>query len=218
MARVRVRRALSAERRLQEAWAAQTREQLERAYLEAQTGPGGAGCSYGEDGWATARHPLLNGFASSGPWLDVGCANGYLLQTLPEWAREYGLNVEPHGLELIPTVAELARAGLPHLRNRIWTGDVMRWEPPKRFTTVTTMDDPVPPELFGALIKRLLEGFVVRGGRVIVSSYASSAADRAPCVDVAKALSSLGFVVLGEAEAAMSGRVVTRIAWMEAPR
>jgi hypothetical protein len=81
--RLVVTSARKTERALQEAWAAETREQLERTYLEARTGPEGSGCSYGEEGWAAARRLLLDGFASSGPWLDVGCANGFSSALVP---------------------------------------------------------------------------------------------------------------------------------------
>jgi hypothetical protein len=45
-----------------------------------------------------------------GSWLDIGCANGHLLVTLPLWAAERAITVTPHGLELLPVVASLARS------------------------------------------------------------------------------------------------------------
>jgi hypothetical protein len=108
---------------------------------------------------------------TDGSWLDVGCANAHLLVTLPAWAAERGVIIEPGGLELIPRVAELARSLHPDLADRIWTGSVMTWIPPYKFRYVTTPDDVVPPRRLEALIERLRAEFVEPGGRIIVSSY-----------------------------------------------
>ncbi len=46
-----------------------------------------------------------------GSLLDVGCANGYLMECLPRWTP---FDVEPYGLEISSDLAELARRRLPH--------------------------------------------------------------------------------------------------------
>jgi hypothetical protein len=109
-----------------------------------------------------------------GTWLDVGGANGHLLATLRAWCAERGISIEPYGLELLPALAELARSLQPGLADRIWTGSVMTWRPPRRFTYVTALDDQVPPGRLGDLVARLLAEFVEAGGRLIVSSYTDS--------------------------------------------
>jgi hypothetical protein len=130
----------------------------------------GAGCGRDVKGWEHVRRPLAEAFDRSGTWLDVGCANGYLLETLPAWLIERGITVEPFGLELIPTVADLARSRLPRLAERIYTGDVTEWEPPRRWMFVTVLTDAVPPSGLRSLVRRLLDRFVEPGGRLIVSS------------------------------------------------
>jgi len=87
---------------------------------------------------------------TDGTWFDVGCANGHLMVTLPVWAAEKGVTIEPYGLELLPRVADLARSLHPHLAESIWTGSVMSWSPPRRFHYVTALDDAVPAERLGA--------------------------------------------------------------------
>jgi hypothetical protein len=81
------------------------------------------------------------------------------------------VTIEPHGLELLPRVAELARSLRPQLASSIWTGSVMSWTPPRRFRYVTALDDAVPPDRLDVLVARLLHDFVAPGGRVIISSY-----------------------------------------------
>jgi hypothetical protein len=50
---------------------------------------------------------------------------------------------------------------------------VMRWSPPRRFTYVTALEDQVSPNRLGDLVGRLLDVFVERGGRLIISAYAN---------------------------------------------
>jgi hypothetical protein len=108
-----------------------------------------------------------------GSWLDVGCANGFLLATLPTWCAERDVTIEPYGLELLPRVADLARQLHTELADRIWTGSVMQWTPPRRFTYVTALEDQVPPSRLGDLVERLLSVFVEPRGRLIISAYAN---------------------------------------------
>jgi hypothetical protein len=155
-----------------EAWDQRTAERLERAYLAAGAGPGGSGSTETSEGaWRAKRQHLCAPMDGDGAWLDVGCANGHLLATLPAWCAERSVRIEPSGLELIPALAEVARSLHPGLADRIWTGSVMTWTPPRRFTYVTALDDQVPAGRLGDLVARLLGEFVEPGGRLIVSSY-----------------------------------------------
>lgn len=153
-------------------WDQRTAVLLEDAYVAAGPGPGGAGCQeLSEGAWRAKREHLAVPMDEDGTWLDVGCANGHLLATLPAWAGERGVTIDPHGLELLPRVAELARSLHPRLAGSIWTGSVMSWTPPKRFRYVTVPDDAVPPDRLGTLVGYLLDGFLAPGGRLIISSY-----------------------------------------------
>lgn len=165
-------------------WDRRTAALLEDAYVAAGAGPGGSGSSDPSEGaWRAKRQHLAVPMDEDGTWLDVGCANGHLLATLPGWAAERGVTVEPHGLELLPRVAELARALHPRLAASIWTGSVMSWVPPQRFRYVTVLDDAVPPGRLDALVARLLDGFVAPGGRLIVSSYTNAGQPPRPLFD-----------------------------------
>jgi hypothetical protein len=128
-----------------DAWDARTRELLEAAYIEAGDGPRGSGSGHASVGdWRAKRQHLSAPMDRDGSWLDVGCANGFLMATLPSWCAERDVNIEPYGLELLPRVADLARALQPELVGRIWTGSVMQWTPPRRFSYVTAIEDQVP--------------------------------------------------------------------------
>ena len=71
-------------------------------------------------------------------------------------------------------VADLARELHPRLADRIWTGSVMSWSPPRQFTYVTALEDQVPPHRLSDLVDRLLDLFVEPDGRLIVSAYANN--------------------------------------------
>lgn len=126
-------------------------------YLGAGAGPGGSGSSEtSEAPWRAKRQHLCVPMDGDGAWLDVGCANGHLLATLPAWCGERGLRIEPYGLELLPGLAQLARSLHPELADRIWTGSVMTWKPSRRFRYVAALEDHVPPGRLADLVAHLL--------------------------------------------------------------
>jgi len=62
----------------------------------------------------------------------------------------------------------VARRRLPAWADRIFTGNISDWRPPKRFTYVRTGLEYVAPGRGPALVARLLAGAVAPGGRLIV--------------------------------------------------
>lgn len=118
--------------------------------------------------WREARSLVLDAVPAGGSLLDVGCANGYLMECLDAWARERGLELTLYGLELDPELADAARRRLPEWAERIYTGNVSEWTPPRRFTYVRTGLEYVAPGSEAALLARLLREVVEPGGRVLV--------------------------------------------------
>jgi hypothetical protein len=137
-----------------DAWNAETRRLLERAYLTAQDPRAGSGFRGDEARWERARKPILGAIDRDGALLDVGCANGLLMESLVAWAGEEGYSIEPYGLDLIEPVAALARRRLPRWSQRIFAGDVMAWTPPFRFDFVRTELECVLPDRRKALVER----------------------------------------------------------------
>ncbi|HSL60124.1 MAG TPA: hypothetical protein VK866_19915 [Acidimicrobiales bacterium] len=196
------------------AWDQRTAARLEAAYVAAGAGPGGSGSTDPSEGaWRAKRQHLAVPMDADGTWLDVGCANGYLLATLPTWAAERGIAIEPHGLELLPAVADLARTLLPSLAERIWTGSVMSWTPPMRFRYVTVVDDVVPPARLGDLVGHLLHRCMEPGGRLIVSSYTNTGEEpRALVAD----LTAVGYRPDGVIHIDRPGRAPLLTVWLDA--
>jgi SAM-dependent methyltransferase len=132
---------------------------------------GGSGASGDMAYWEARRRVIANAFGRDGTWLDVGCANGLLMATLPKWVAENGHAIEAYGLELGAKIAERARIRYPQLAERVWTGNVMSFEPPIRFDFVTALSDAVAPNRCVAMVERIARLYLKKGGRVILSCY-----------------------------------------------
>jgi SAM-dependent methyltransferase len=174
---------------------------LERLYLAAPTAVGGSGFTGTPDEWRAAREPITDAIEHDGTFLDLGCANGLLMESVQTWCRERGIEVEPYGVDLVPGLAQRARERLPRWADRIWLGDAATWAHPdgQRFDYVHTL-------LFAnvreadrrSALTRQLEQLVVPGGRLLVSAYVRGTAhDRT----AAQVLAGLGFDVAGESRA-----------------
>jgi len=57
--------------------------------------------------WEETRRLFVRALHRDGDLLDVGCANGLLLETLIVWAREEGFVIRPHGIDLVPELVEV---------------------------------------------------------------------------------------------------------------
>jgi Methyltransferase domain len=132
------------------------------AYLSADTPQGGSGSSRDAAGWEYARSLLAEAVEPGWTFLDVGCANGLLMESMAAWA-----GVEPYGLEISPELAELARRRLPHWSSRIWVGNAADWTPPRRFDAIRTGLDYVPRDRRRPLVTHLL-GFC---GRLVIGVH-----------------------------------------------
>jgi hypothetical protein len=167
--------------------------QLGASYLrattaEAQSGFGGTGKE-----WRAAREPIADAIERDGTFLDVGCANGLLMESVRSWCAERGLRVEPYGVDLVPELVDLARTRLPEWRDRLWTGNAIDWTHPAglRFDAVRIGLAAVPRPRRRALVEHHLAHTVATGGRLIVTDYvATGALDAPPVTDV---LAALGF-------------------------
>ena len=116
------------------------------AYLRGTTPQQGSGFGGDEQEWQQARRHITEGIAGDGTFLDVGCANGLLMESVATWCAERGLAVEPYGVDISPALTELARRRLPQWADRIWVGNAVDWRPPAglRFDYVHILLDSVP--------------------------------------------------------------------------
>jgi SAM-dependent methyltransferase len=175
------------------------------AYLAAETPWGQSGKSGDEALWEEARSHVADAIDRDGSFLDVGCASGYLMECVVRWSRH---RLEPHGLEISPELAELARQRLPRWADRIYVGNALTWTPPQRFDFVRTGLEYVPAPRRLDLVAHLL-GFC---DRLVVGSFNEEIEERA----LEHAVESWGFAIAGRSERAhRDPRIVRRVFWID---
>ncbi len=153
----------------------------------------------------------------AGTFLDVGCANGLLMESIVTWCAERGLRVEPSGIDLAPALVELAQRRLPQWADRIWAGNAIEWTPlgGRHFDYVHVLLDCVPARRHGDLIRHHLASTVRPGGRLLISDYgAGPAAGSRPAA--AQTLRALGFACSGQSIGdRRPGRPPAPTAWID---
>lgn len=159
--------ALGAERITPEAWHEGVEEVLIDAYLGTDDPRGQSGKSGDEDEWRWSRELVLDVFPKEATFLDIGCANGYLMESVHRWGAERGTRVEPYGLDISWRIASVAKRRLPHWADRIFTGNVVDWIPPRRFDVVQSGLDEGGAHRERELIDRILSEFLVPGGILV---------------------------------------------------
>jgi SAM-dependent methyltransferase len=187
------------------------------AYLSATDPRAQSGFSGSADDWEGARRFIFAAVTRDGTFLDVGCANGHLMECAVTWLAEDGVSIEPYGLEILPEIAALARRRLPHWADRIVVGNALDWMPGRSFDFVRTGLEYVPSALRAQLVTHLLEDVVAPGGRLIIGAYSEPAGGPGR---LQTAVANCGFTVAGTAEVAHAKdhRVVRRAFWLDKPQ
>ncbi|CAA9376774.1 bifunctional 2-polyprenyl-6-hydroxyphenol methylase/3-demethylubiquinol 3-O-methyltransferase UbiG [uncultured Nocardioides sp.] len=150
-----------------EGWHARALALIEEPYLAATTPQGGSGHSGDAARWEQARRLVLDAVTGPGTFLDVGCANGLLMESVAAWS---GGGLEPYGVEISARLADLARWRLPRWADRIWTANADGFDPGRRFTYVRTGLDYVPAPRAPAYVAGLLR-LLEPGGRLVVGTF-----------------------------------------------
>jgi ADP-ribose pyrophosphatase YjhB (NUDIX family) len=133
-------------------WHAEMTRLIAPAYLAAQTPWEGSGKSGSAEDWEYARSHIAHAIDRPGSFLDIGCANGYLLECLTRWTP-YPL--DRYGVDIVPELVEQARARLPEVADQLFVGNALTWEPPHRVTYIRAGLEYVPPSRRPELAKHL---------------------------------------------------------------
>ncbi|HEY1552526.1 MAG TPA: class I SAM-dependent methyltransferase [Kofleriaceae bacterium] len=184
-------------------WHAANAARIVPAYLAAATPQGGSGHSGTADDWDYSRGIVADAIDRAGTFLDVGCANGLVMESVARWSR-----VEPYGLDIAPELAALARTRYPQWADRIAVGNALEYRPAQRFDFVRTGLEYVPPPQRRALVAHLLEHV---GRRVIVGKYNELVADRA----IERLLAGFAIAGVSERPHRLDPRVCYRVLWID---
>jgi SAM-dependent methyltransferase len=153
------------------AWFENLRLVLETAYL-AHTEPWRqSGMSGPEQRWTTLRRPVAECIDKPGSFLDIGCANGYLLECCLRWTADRGIAIDPYGLDISARLVEMARQRLPQYADHFFVANAFTWTPPIRFDVVRSELCYVPADCERAYVQHLLTHYFKPGGRLLVANY-----------------------------------------------
>ena len=147
------------------------RDTLETAYLSKTEPWSQSGMSGPEERWISLRKLTADCIDRPGSFLDIGCANGYLLECCLRWTVERGIVIDPYGLDVSAGLLDLARQRLPQFADHFYEGNGYYWQPNQRFDFVRTELVYVPGELERNYVIRLFDQLVAPGGRLLVANY-----------------------------------------------
>jgi len=167
-----------------------------------------SGRSSGARRWEETRRVFVTALHHGGDFIDIGCANGLLLEALIPWAREEGFSIRPHGIDLVAELVELARERFPDHRDSFNVANALYWAPTRTYDFVRTNLEYVPKADWLPYVRGQYAA-VAPAGRLIVSHYRN--VDE-PEVDVAAVVEEAGHAVAGRAAAPG-----VSIVWIEGP-
>lgn len=127
-----------------------------------------SGMSGPENRWISLRKPIADCVEYSGTFLDIGCANGYLLECIMKWVNERGLSIEPFGLDISEELIKRAKKRLPNYSHNMFEGNCFSWLPPRKFDYVSTMLGYVPDEYEKEYILFLFDAYINNTGKLLV--------------------------------------------------
>jgi hypothetical protein len=103
---------------------------MEASYLREPTPQGGSGFGGTAAQWRSSRCQICQAIDRDGTFLDAGCANGHLMESIAAWCAERGFHVKPYGFDLSAALVAEARRRLPQWADRIWVGNALDWVAP----------------------------------------------------------------------------------------
>jgi GNAT superfamily N-acetyltransferase len=194
-------------------WFDALKSTLESAYLRESAPWRQSGLMISDQkAWTACRKPIADCLDRSGTFLDIGCANGYLLETLVAWVRERGIEITPYGLDLSEKLIGLAKERLPEYKDNLYVGNGLDWmaPAPPRFDYVHSELFYVPEILQRRYVEWIIDCYLKADGRFLLTEYRSrrDAVDK-PWLDVA--LASWGIPVLSHKSGFYDGKEVTRV-------
>lgn len=183
-------------------------------YLAATNPRAQSGYSGDEERWRYARGIILHAVHRNGTFMDIGCANGYLIECLSTWLTEAHRTVAFYGLDISHKLIDLAKRRLPHWQDHLFVGNALFWTPTVTYNFVRTSLEYVPNGRQKHFVAHLLSEYVSTDGRLIIefNEYRQSEA-------TTDKLRSWGHVIAGSYQRAKSDNtdVCYKVVWIDNP-
>ena len=149
-----------------------------KLYLASDNPRGQSGHGGNEEHYRFAHLPIIECFYKNGTFIDVGCANGHLMEMIYIWAAAIGFEIEMYGLDISEGLLELAKKRLPQWKDRFYLGNAFFWKPEQKFDYIHIGGlGGVPIDDERIFFDYLLENYLADGGRLILGPYWQSEQD-----------------------------------------
>ena len=155
---------------LDEKWFNSLKRDLEESYLRYPEPWKQAGFLMGEEAWEPCRKPIADCIQKSGSFLDIGCANGYLLESIIKWTS---YKIAPYGIDLSAKLIELAKDRLAQYNTNLFTGSAPGWTNPVKFDYVRTDMGYVLDDSQEQYLHKVLTNYLEPDGRLLITEYRS---------------------------------------------
>ena len=187
--------ALEAGKISEELWFSLRRDATEDAHLPAENPRMQSGHSGDEARWHFTRVLMvLEAIHKDGTFLDVGCANGYLIECVQRLVEGSWLSVAFYGLDISEGLIELARNRLLEHPERFFCANAATWTPDRRFDFVHAHEiSYAPRNREHEFLEHLLNDYLNPGGRLIIGPWALGR----DLLDMEERLSSWGYEPTG---------------------
>lgn len=157
----------------EEEWYKVNNEYFTSHYLAADNPRAQSGHSGSELHYFHSHAMLIDVINKDGSFIDVGCANGYLLESLERWVNSLGYySVTWYGLDISDGLINLAKQRLPDWSDQFFVGNAVDWIPDKKYDFVCVKElSYAVPEKQQHFFEHLIENYVSPSGRLIIGPY-----------------------------------------------
>lgn len=165
-------KALDEGRITEDEWFKIHKQHFTHHYLAADNPRAQSGHSGDEGTYRYSRGMILEALNRSGSFIDVGCANGHLMEMLHSWLRGTEIEVAFYGLDISEGLIDLAKRRLPNWQDHFFISNALYWAPPKKFDFVCTRElGYVPRKREKEFLEHLFVDYLKEGGRLILGPY-----------------------------------------------
>ena len=151
-------------------WFSQNKTFLETAYSQRVHPWNQSGLSGNYERWEALRKPIADCMTHDGRFLDIGCANGFLIESILKWKKGTGITITPYGLDLSEKLLHLAKERLPDFRKHFFQGNALYWQTDLRFDYIRTELCYVPTTHHQALLTHL-RSLLKKDGQLLIAEY-----------------------------------------------
>ena len=153
----------------EEEWFADHNKYFTSHYLAEKDPRGQSGHGGDEERYRYTQEMVLSSIHRSGTFIDVGCANGYLMEKLCAWLEGTQFTLEFSGLDISAELIDLARLRLPEWKDRLHVGNALYWTPIAKYDFACVRElDYVPKARRKAFFLHLANNYLAKGGRLIL--------------------------------------------------